>query len=126
MTIITRRLFVGGLIASPLVVRLASIMPVKAAALDYLPGDHLSFNTGMYAETGFYAVSGHVRRVEGRHVIIHDPYSPGSERRIDGRWTRLFHGLPGNRVDNPSQRYRLTRNSEGLGLSYPGDEALRP
>ena len=123
--LVSRRVLIGGLIAAPFVVRSTGIMPVKAATLEYLPGDMLSFENGMYRETGFYAVSGHVRRVDGRHIIVADPHSPGGERRLHSRWTKLFHGLPENRVDNPSQRHRLFRPEGRIGLSYPGDAALR-
>lgn len=122
---VTRRGLLRSALAAPFIVQFAGLMPVKAAALDYLPGDHLSFNSGMFRETGFYAVSGHVKRVEGQHVVISDYYSPAGERRIHGKWTRLFHGLPGNRVDNPSQRHRLIRAPGRLGLAYPGDDILR-
>ena len=115
MAELSRRAFListAALLSAPALVRASVLMPVKVAALDYLPGDHLSFEPGMYRATGFFAVSGHVKRVEGQHVVLSHF---GDEVRIHGSWTRLFHGLPGNRVDNPSQRHRLFRPPGRIG-----------
>lgn len=88
----TRRSFLRGLFAAPFIAKAEWLMPVKVAPLPYMPGDLIDFGVGMWQEIGWYAVC--------------EP---------------LFHGLPGNRVDNPSMQHRLIRAPGRLGLSYPED-----
>lgn len=117
---VDRRNFLRGLIAAPFVVRAEWLMPIKPLPLPYLPGDLVNFKSGMYRATGIYAVCEPVRRVEGNFIVTSGCGGNG-EIRVAAEWVELFHGLPGNRVNNPSMRHRLTRNPDGLGLAYPED-----
>lgn len=119
---IGRRSFLRGLLAAPFVVHAEWIMPVRAAPLSYLPGDLVNFKNGLYQETGLWAVCESVRRVERAHVITTGCGGHG-EMRVPAKFVELFHGLPRNRVDNPSMQHRLMRDPEYLGLAYPEDLA---
>lgn len=65
---------------------------------------------------------------DGRTVFV-DNGAYGKWRaveRYDRDHVKLFEGLPGNRVDNPSMRHRLTRDRGTIGLRYPEDPRNRP
>lgn len=122
---VSRRSFLRGLvgiIAAPAIVRAELIMPVRPLPLPYLPGDLVNFKVGLYRATGIYAVCEPVRRVERSHIVFVQGYGQlRREVRVPAEFVELFHGLPGNRVDNPSMRHRLVRQPGRLGLSYPED-----
>lgn len=118
----TRRDFLKGLLAAPAVVQFGHLMPVSAGPLPYLPGDLINFETGTWRATGWYAVCEPLIRVDGRHLIFRRRhYGEYSEVRIPARHCSLFHGLPGNRVNNPSMRHKLVREPGRIGLVYPED-----
>ena len=121
--LINRRGLLKGLIAAPAVIQYGHLMPVKAAPLPYLPGDLINFAVGTWRATGWYAICEPLRRVEGQHLIFAaHHYNPNNEEvRIPARFCSLFHGLPGNRVNNPSMRHKLIREPDHIGLRYPED-----
>lgn len=120
---VSRRFVLKGLIAAPAFVQYGHLMPVQALALPYLPGDLIEFHRGMWRENGWSAICEPVRRVEGQHLVFRRyAYSePDNEIRIHARYCSLFHGLPGNRVNNPSMQHRLIREPGRIGLRYPED-----
>jgi len=122
--IISRRSLLKGLIATPAVVQYGHLMPVKAETLSYLPGDLINFESGTFKATGWYAVCEPLRRIDGQYLIFREHhYGEYSEVRIHARHCSLFHGLPGNRVNNPSVRHRLVSQPGRIGLAYPEDLA---
>lgn len=119
----TRRAFLKGLLAAPAVVQFGHLMPLSFDPLPYLPGDLISFAIGTWRATDWYAICEPLLRVEGRHLIFREhQYGEYSEVRIPARLCSLSHGLPGNRVNNPSMRHRLIRQPGRIGLGYPEDE----
>ncbi len=119
----TRRSVLKGLLAAPAVIQYGHLMPVEALPLSFLPGDLIDFKPGLWRATGWYAICEPVRRIEGQYLIFaRSHYNPNNEEvRIHSRHCDLFHGLPGNRVNNPSMRHRLVRNPGQLGFRYPED-----
>jgi hypothetical protein len=117
---VSRRSFLRSLLAAPFVVNAEWIMPVRVAPLPFLRGDLVDFKIGMYRATGLYAVCEPVLRVERAHVVTTACGGQNGEMRVPAQFVELFHGLPGNRVDNPSMAHRLIRRP-GLGLAYPED-----
>lgn len=120
---VTRRLFLKGALAAPFVAQYGWLMPVKAEPLPYLPGDLINFKLGTWKATGWYAICEPLRRIEGRYLVFAEHhYNPENrEVRIHSQHCELFHGLPGNRVNNPSQRHRLIRDPGQIGYRYPED-----
>lgn len=119
----TRRSFLRGLFAAPFIAKAEWLMPIKVAPLPYLPGDLINFGSGMSQEIGWFAVCEPLRRVEGRHLIF-SRYQFGDrteEVKVPAKFATLFHGLPGNRVNNPSMQHRLTKLPGTFGLAYPED-----
>lgn len=116
----TRRDFLKGFLATPAVVQFGHIMPVSAGPLPYMPGDLIGFDVGTWRATGWYAICEPLRRIEGRYLVFAErPYNPEKrEVRIHARHCSLFHGLPGNRVNNPSMQDSLIRVPGQIGLSY--------
>src|SRR5690606_25011638 len=110
-------------LAAPFVAQYGWLMPVKAGPLPYLPGDLINLKSGTWKATGWYAICEPLRRVEGQYLVFaKHHYNPENEEvRIHTRHCELFHGLPGNRVNNPSQRHRLIREPGRIGYRYPGD-----
>lgn len=125
---ITRRFLIKGLVATPAVIQYGHLMPVQALPLPYLPGDLINFDIGTWKATGWSARCEPVRRIEGQYLIFKRwKYSAGNEEvRIHSRYCSLFHGLPGNRVNNPSMRHKLIRTPGQLGLHYPEDVGVTP
>ncbi len=120
---VSRRSFLLGLLAAPFIVNSEWLMPIKPLPLPYLPGDLVNFKIGMYRATGLYAVCEPVIRVERSHVITRGCGGHG-QMRVPAEYVELFHGLPGNRVDNPSMAHRLIRRPGRLGLAYAEDLAI--
>lgn len=120
---ILRRDFLKALLAAPAVIQYGHLMPVQAMPLTYLPGDLINFERGTWKATGWYAVCEPLRRIEGQYLVFAEHhYNPENrEVRIHARHCSLFHGLPGNRVNNPSMRHRLIAAPGQLGLRYPED-----
>jgi hypothetical protein len=82
----------------------------------------IDFDIGLWRAIGWYAVCEPLRRVEGQYLIFRKhQFGEDSEVRIHERHCNLFHGLPGNRVNNPSMRHRLVREPGCIGLRYPED-----
>lgn len=118
----SRRQFLKGLIAAPAVIQYGHLMPVQALPLSYMPGDLIDFDIGTWKATGWSARCEPLIRAEGRYLVFREhQYGAYSEVRIPERFCRLFHGLAGNRVNNPSMRHRLIHTPGQLGLSYPED-----
>lgn len=124
---ISRRSFLRSLLAAPFVVHADALMPVRPLPVAFLPGDLIRWRPGLIVpnEYSIMLCAEPVRRVGRDYVVV----SPGfgsnvPEYKVPGHMVDLFHGLPCNRVDNPSARHRLVRNQEGYGLSYPGDVPL--
>lgn len=119
---LSRRSLVKALVAAPAVVQYGHLMPVQALPLPYMPGDLINFDIGTWKATGWSARCEPLIRVEGRHLIFRESqYGAYGEVRIPEWFCGLFHGLPGNRVDNPSMRHRLIREPGQIGLRYPED-----
>lgn len=121
--ILTRRSLLKGLVAAPAVIQYGHLMPVHALPLPYMPGDLINFEAGTWKATGWYAITEPLRRIEGQYLVFrkHQFSQTDEEVRIPARLCSLFHGLPGNRVNNPSMRHRLIREPGRLGLRYPED-----
>lgn len=118
----TRRDFIKGVLAAPAVVQFGHLMPLALEPPPYMPGDLINFERGIWRATGWFAVCEPLRRIEGRHLVFREhQYGEYSEVRIHARHCTLFHGLPGNRVNNPSMRHRLIREPGRIGLRYPED-----
>lgn len=120
---VSRRAFLRGLFAAPFVAKAEWLMPVKPLPLLYLPGDLINFKGGMWQDIGWWAVCEPLLRVDGQNLVFRK-YQHGdrtSEIKVPARYAELFHGLPGNRVNNPSMHHRLIRNPMTLGLAYPED-----
>jgi len=101
-------------------------MPVSAGPLSYMPGDLINFDVGTWRATGWSAICEPLRRIEGRYLVFAERhYNENREVRIHARHCSLFHGLPGNRVNNPSMRHKLLRTPGQLGLRYPEDPPSR-
>jgi hypothetical protein len=117
---LSRRFVLQGLFAAPAVIQYGHLMPVRAEPLPYLPGDLIEFSRDIWRETGWAAVAEPLRRIEGK-TLVFGRAAWGDEIRVPVRLCSLSHGLPGNRVNNPSMRHRLIRTPGTLGLRYPED-----
>ena len=113
---LTRRGFIIGALAAPFVARLGLLMPVREAQYGFMRGD---------LAHGSFAGARVVDRVEGRKVFLwNNAY--GSHRLSEpfqASKVELFHGLPGNRVNNPSMQHRLVRAPNEIGFRYAGEAA---
>lgn len=121
---LTRRTLVKALAAAPAVIQYGHLMPVQALPLPFLPGDLINFDAGTWRATGWSARCEPLIRVEGRHLVFRRyQYGGDNEIRVHERHCSLFHGLPGNRVNNPSMRHRLIQEPGRIGLRYPEDRS---
>lgn len=117
-----RRSFLRSLFVAPAIVRIGALMPVVAPMPSFMRGDLVNFGPGMWQAIGWHMVCEPVRRVE-RDALVFRRYQYGhdaSEVRVPLKFCDLFHGLPGNRVDNPSMRHKLIRH-HGFALRYADD-----
>lgn len=125
---ITRRAFLGSLLAAPFIARADLLMPVRSivpALPAFLRGDQVDTLPGAWKACGA-SFGGIVVRTEGSDVIVVGGTYYGDDRdrrRIPRQWVRLCEGLPGNRVNNPSMRHRLVRRPGAVALAYPEDMA---
>lgn len=119
----TRRSFLRGLFAAPFVAKAEWLMPVKVAPLPYLAGDLVRWRPGIIApdDLPIMLCAEPVVRVGPDYVIVAPGFGHRHEYKVAGHLVDLFHGLPGNRVNNPSVQHRLIREPGRLGLSYPED-----
>lgn len=118
----TRRSFLGGLLAAPFVAKAEWLMPVRSLPLPYLAGDLVQWRPGTIV-TDHHSImlcAEPVRRVGRDYVVVAPGFGNRPEYKVPAHLIDLFHGLPGNRVDNPSMRHKLFRPA-GLGLHYPED-----
>jgi len=123
MTVSTRRSFLRGLLAAPFIAKAEWLMPVRPLPLAYLSGDLICWRQGVIApdHLPIMLCAEPVHRVGRDYVVV----SPGfgvnrSEYKVHASLIDLFHGLPGNRVNNPSAKHRLVPGRYG-GLAYPED-----
>lgn len=135
----SRRGFLLGLttaFAAPAIVRAESLMKLwvppapKLIVLDdpwrtYLPGDLCNFVRGAVPREQQTMLSiGAVVVVSdngGPTVTVLDHGFPGKPVEYPRFGLELFHGLKGNRVNNPSMKDRLIRRQGHFGLAYPED-----
>lgn len=120
---LTRRAFLVSLLAAPFVAKAELLMPVRALVLEPLmAGDHVAFHRDTWRRHGIYAICEIVKRVEGEFVVTTAPSArPNEELRVPRTAVSLSHGLPANRVNNPSMRHRLVQVPGRIGLIYPED-----
>lgn len=118
---INRRSFLRGLLSAPFVAKSEWLMPVKPLPLPYMAGDLIRWRPGIIApnDCALMLCAEPVIRVERDGVVVAPGFGPRREHKIAGHLIDLFHGLPGNRVDNPSARHRLVQGR--FGLVYPED-----
>ena len=119
----SRRSFLRGLLAAPFVAKAEWLMPVRALPIPYLAGDLIRWRPGVIAPDtmSIMLCAEPVIRVERDCVVVAPGFGSGKrEHKVAGHLIDLFHGLPGNRVNNPSMRNRLVRGQFG-GLAYPED-----
>jgi hypothetical protein len=122
---ISRRFFLRGMIAAPFVVKAEWLMPVKPQPIPYLAGDLIRWRSGVIAPDtcSLMLCAEPVVRVERDGVVVAPGFGSGRrEHKVAAHLIDLFHGLPGNRVNNPSVRHRLVPGLYG-GLAYPEDLA---
>ena len=114
-----RRDFLKGFFASPAVVLPAS---AKATKPRFQAGDLVNYAGPIPHPQSFIGAKGVAYVHDGvvflRPHSYRDPYEAYSSEHL-----KLFEGLPGNRVDNPSMRHRLIREAGRIGLRYPEDIA---
>lgn len=121
MTETTRRRFLSGLLAAPYVARLGVLMPVTSLVL-FERGDLVSSASEAFRGPHGFIGARVVLGVRGSRLLVHNNSFGGRQvDEIPARAATLFHGLPGNRVNNPSMRHRLIRYPGRLGLAYPED-----
>lgn len=121
---LNRRSLLRGLLSAPFVARAEWLMPIKVLPLPFLAGDLVRWKAGVITDLPIMLCAEPVVRVEGQHVVVSPGFGHRREWRVPGSMVDLFHGLPCNRVNNPSMRHRLVRSADGWGLSYPGDVPL--
>lgn len=121
--LVTRRSLLKAVIAAPAVIQYGHLMPVQALPLPYLPGDLIKFEIGTWKATGWYAITEPLRRIDGQYLVFrkYQFSQTDEEARVPARLCSLFHGLPGNRVNNPSMRHKLIREPGQIGLRYAED-----
>lgn len=114
-----RRRFLQGLLTFP---ALAAPTIAKANPT-FQAGDHVNYSGPVPSPKSFTGgkIVSHIG-VDGTvfcngqgfgHRLDFSPYHPAE--------LKLFEGLPGNRVDNPSMRHRLIATPGRIGLRYPED-----
>lgn len=119
-----RRYFLRGLFVAPFVARAEWLMPVKPLPTHYMVGDLIRWRPGVVLPNtmGLSLCAEPVCRV-GRDFVVVSP-GFGSDRpeyKVPAHMIDLFHGLPGNRVNNPSARSRLMQKPGSFALCYPED-----
>lgn len=122
----TRRFFLKGLLAVPFIARLGATMPVKPVIIlppKFMRGDLVNTHRSAFRSPYGFIGSRMLERVEGETAFVwNNCYGAGrAVEAVPVAALDLFHGLPGNRVNNPSMRNRLIRDASGFGLSYPED-----
>lgn len=126
----TRRNFLTGLLAAPFILRTGLAMPVRPNVFTtppFLLGDLVDCRRPHVTKPGTFIGARIFHSIDGDHALCwNNSYGPARAlEAVQLRELVLFEGLPGNRVGNPSMRHRLYRPSGSIGLSYPGDDALR-
>ncbi len=118
---IDRRSFLRGLFAAPFIVRAEWLMPVKVLPAAFMPGDLVRWRDGVITDLPIMLCAEPVWRVGRDYVVVKPGFGDRPEWKVPASMIDLFHGLPGNRVNNPSMKHRLVTKPGRLGLAYPED-----